>query len=109
MAIASCVISPHTFWSILLRVALKHKLGFGCGRMTSATTAELRGWGLLSWTAHDLLGQERVLVWQLVPFERQLVHPHQVAPRHDVVPNQLCLVVADESRINTGVAALAHL
>ena len=109
MAIASSVISPHTFWSVLLGIALEHQLGCGCWRMTGATTTELRGWGLLSRTADDLLGQEGVLVRQLVPFERQLVHPHQVAPRHDIVPDQLCLVVADESRINTGVAALAHL
>ena len=111
MAIAPSVISPHTFWSVLLGVALQEELRGGCGRMaTSATTAELGGWSLLSTTPNDRLGQEGVLVRQLVAFEGQLVHAHQVTPRHDVVPNQLRHVIADEPRFNAAAAAaLAHL
>lgn len=55
---------------------------------------------------HNLLGQEGVFVRQLVPLERQLVQLHQVGARHNIVPDELCLVIADEANVIIG---LTHL
>ena len=55
---------------------------------------------LLLLLSHDLLGQERVFVRQLVPLEWRVVHLHQVGARHELVPDELRLVIADEASVS---------
>ena len=60
-------------------------------------------------TSNDLSCQERVLVRQLVTFKRQFIHFHEVTTSDNIVADQLCLVVTDETSVDAIITTLTHL